>query len=398
MITCPQKKANIVSINKLNIEIYDDFEELKDVWDECCPTDDLYFSSKFFNVLKSQPPKGIENYFGLVRLGEEVAGVLLFQTKLFRLQEALTEDRKSIGSKLRHQLSKLVNIQGAGIGNSLLTGKYGIALSDYFSKEQYLEVIEEARSSFREYLRAKGIKADIFVAKDFFDHEVPTNVEDLSYTKYTVQPNMIFDLDQSWSSFADYQAAVTKKYRTRIKRARKKFAGLEKSILSTTDLEIYKSRMHELYRNVVNNASFNLFELRLDYFASLNDNLGQDFEVMGYFKEGELVAFSTLIHNGDHLDAHFLGYDAAANKEHQLYLNMLYDMVEYGVDHNKSSLIMSRTALEIKSSVGAKPHEMHLFVKHNNSVINWVLPRLLNYFGPDYTLVTRDPFGEKKGK
>lgn len=394
MVICQQKKKSLVQSQDLEIKIFDDFELLQDTWDDCCPADDLYFSSHFFNVLKTQPPVGITNYFGLVILDQKQVGVILFQTKLFRLAESLVFDESKISGKIKHFFAKWINIRGVGIGNTLLTGKYGISLDSRLGDDLELEVIEKGRIAIREYLKRKGERTNIFVVKDFFDQNLPQGYEAKGYTKYTVQPNMIFNIDKSWSTFDEYHKAQTKKYRKRVSAARRKFEGLERFKMSVEDLEVYKEDMHRLYKNVVGNASFNLFELKLDYFLALKRNLSEDFTVVGYFKDKKLVGFSTLMHNVHHLDAHFLGYDFETNKNHQLYLNMLYDMVEYGIKYDFSSIVMSRTALEIKSSVGAKPYEMHLLIKYHYSLINWFLPTILGFFKPEKEWDERNPFGK----
>jgi len=44
-------------------------------------------------------------------------------------------------------------------------------------------------------------------------------------------------------------------------------------------------------------------------------------------------------------------------KEKMLYLNMLYDMVCHSINKGFKQIIFARTALEIKSSVGAIPEK-----------------------------------------
>jgi hypothetical protein len=53
---------------------------------------------------------------------------------------------------------------------------------------------------------------------------------------------------------------------------------------------------------------------------------------------------------------------------------------------------MSRTALEIKSSVGAEAHSMVLYLKANNSILNLGVSKALSYLKPDEKWVPRSPF------
>jgi hypothetical protein len=55
-----------------------------------------------------------------------------------------------------------------------------------------------------------------------------------------------------------------------------------------------------------------------------------------------------------------------------LYLNMLYDMT-YSINKGFKEIIFARTALEIKSSVGARPIQM--YIGHTNPVVNVFMPK-----------------------
>ncbi|MBL0025722.1 MAG: hypothetical protein IPO98_12330 [Saprospiraceae bacterium] len=105
-----------------------------------------------------------------------------------------------------------------------------------------------------------------------------------------------------------------------------------------------------------------------------------------------MVAFFTSIKNFDILDAHFLGYDPSENIECQLYLNMLYDLIKEGIDKRVSKVDMSRTAVEIKSTVGAVPHDMYLYLKHANKLLNKTVETILGYVKPNEQYIIRSPF------
>ena len=75
-----------------------------------------------------------------------------------------------------------------------------------------------------------------------------------------------------------------------------------------------------------------------------------------------------------------------------LYLNMLYDLVDDAIRLKTDKLILSRTALEIKSSVGAEAHAMVLYLKATNSFLNIGVAKALNYFKPKEDWVPRSPF------
>ena len=75
-----------------------------------------------------------------------------------------------------------------------------------------------------------------------------------------------------------------------------------------------------------------------------------------------------------------------------LYLNMLYNMIDYAIGNGYEEIIFGRTALEIKSSVGAQPTKMIGFMQHSNYFLNKVLPFFFAYFEPEVRWKERSPF------
>jgi hypothetical protein len=124
----------------------------------------------------------------------------------------------------------------------------------------------------------------------------------------------------------------------------------------------------------------------------LKKNLKDLFLFYGYFKDEKLIGFNTLIKNGNQMDTYFLGYDETIQREKMLYLNMLYDMIAYSINKGFKEIIFARTALEIKSSVGAKPEEMFGFIHHSNSIINSKMDKLFCYLEPKTEWQERNPF------
>ena len=147
-----------------------------------------------------------------------------------------------------------------------------------------------------------------------------------------------------------------------------------------------------MYLNVSNNAKFNTFLLPENHFFSLKNHLKDSFKIFGYYLDGELVGFYTLILNNDVLETYFLGYYSEHQYNNQLYLNMLYDMAKFAIDNHFKTVVYARTAMEIKSSVGAKPISMQVYIKHTNWVVNAILKQIFSLMNPKQNWEERHPF------
>jgi hypothetical protein len=203
---------------------------------------------------------------------------------------------------------------------------------------------------------------------------------------------MVFSLAEHWATEADYTKDLQKKYRDQWKRARKKCLGVEKR---TMDLELvarYEAELYSLYYTVAKNAPFNTFFLAPHHFHNMKQQLADNFTIFGYFENNTLIGFCTLIHNGAVIDTYFLGYDESLQKQKMLYLNMLYDMIDFSIQKKAKQLVLARTALEIKSSVGAKAVPMFGYIKHRNKLLNFFMKWIFNYLQPEIKWQERHPF------
>ena len=236
----------------------------------------------------------------------------------------------------------------------------------------------------------------MIVLKDYFKNDPINDHKNIfdsdKLHQVFVQPNMILSIRPEWLTIEDYLGSLNKKYRDRYKRARKKLNSIIAVELSLEEIKATTSELYQLYMNVSNNAKFNTFLLPENHFYTLKLQLKENFKVYGYYLKDDLVGFYTLILNNDALETYFLGYDKEHQYPNQLYLNMLYDMLKFGIENKFSSVVYARTAMEIKSSIGAEAKPMLVYLKHTNSFLNAILKQIFKLMNPSQDWEERHPF------
>jgi predicted N-acyltransferase len=203
---------------------------------------------------------------------------------------------------------------------------------------------------------------------------------------------MVFYINENWKSEQDYIDSLSKKYRDQYKRVRKKGAVIEKRKMHLEDIITLEDTIYDLYLHVAKNAPFNTFFLPKNHFRVFKEIFKDKFLFYGYFIDEKLIGFNTLIKNGSVMDTYFLGYDESIQREKMLYLNMLYDMIAYSINKGFKEIVFARTALEIKSSVGAKPIKMYGFIAHSNPIVNSYMSKIFRYLEPETNWQERNPF------
>lgn len=382
----------------VSVQFYTSIDAIIDRWHTVVPENDTFFGREFLKALELAPPSDAQFRYALFSTEEQGdIGIGYYQIKTIRLDESIRFDKGISGSKASRILARVKKSVASRfraytlvVGNLTLTGNFGMFFKDDISVDKKFALVEQSLDVLIPILKKEGIKVRGVFYKDYKDnHQMPANY---GYTKFSVQPTMTVDIKPEWKTFEDYVAAMKSKYRVRMRGARKKAIDIQKRVLSASEVNSYESQISKLYRYVSDQAAFNLFILKDNYFYHLKDQLGDKMKVTGYFLDDKMVGFYTSILTDDALDAHFLGYDHKYNGSHQLYLNMLYDLVEEGIEQGVSHVDMSRTALEIKSSVGATPMDLNLYLKLSSKAIDKYTPKLLDFLSPKEDWKARNPF------
>lgn len=374
-------------------KFYSTTSELPEKWDDLA-IENIFLSKKYLKVLENSAPQNMECIFIGIYKKEDLVGIVLSQLLTTANVSSFGINKSCIKSQIRDYVFRKFANTVLFIGNNMLTGQNAFCFSDQITFQEGLEVVKSAVKALEIKFQNSNKKVHIINFKDFYEVE-SQNFDTKTFSKYykfEIQPNMVFDIPINWNSQEDYVNALSKKYRDQYKRARKKANGIQKRKLSLEEIVHYNAKIYELYQNVTKNAPFNTFYLAENHFISLKKELGHDFLFYGYFIEEELIGFNTLIKNGRTIDTYFLGYSDDFQREKMLYLNMLYDMICYSCNKKYEKIVFARTALEIKSSVGAKPEKMYGFIKHHKPIVNSFMPRLFKYFEPEVSWQERNPF------
>jgi predicted N-acyltransferase len=360
-------------------------------WDTIAENN-TFLSRSYLSVLEKSAPENMECHFIGLFKDDELCGIALMQYINLSRLNAFVEEKKSFC--IKDYIFKKFSSHIIVIGNNTLTGQNAYLLTGDITEATALSLLKKALQQMAREYRKKCIYINLLAIKDFNRKELPNfkAAGFKGYYEFCTQPNMIFDIRENWNSIDDYLADLNTKYRTQYNRARKKAEGIEKRKLTLEEIREQQDRIHELYLTVAGNASFNTFHLPKDHFEMFKQELKEDFLFYAYFLEGKLVGFNTLIKNGADMDTYFLGYDDSIQREKMLYLNMLYDMVSYAIKKQFRHVIFARSAMEIKSSVGAKAEPVYGMIKHTNPILNAFMARLFPYFDPKVEWKERSPF------
>lgn len=328
----------------------------------------------------------LNTFVGLFE-GEELMATAIIQEIDLGLLPSFGERDHAIKTALRNVLFKQFASKLLLVGNNMLSGQNAYACLPNADESKVIEKL-------REVVEFWPNKNHLSIFKDFSESQIqafqiPAFQSDFTFSS---QPNMVFEIKTWWQKEEDYVADLSKKYRDQFKRCRKKGAEISTKELNYEEIVQAEETIFDLYLHVAKNAPFNTFILPKTHFSTFKKHLGSNFILRGYYIENQLVGFTTVIRHGKELETYFLGYDEKIQREKMLYLNMLYDLINYGIVQGFERIILGRTALEIKSSIGAKAVKLVGLMQHRLGLIHrnltWIFPLL----EPDATWIERHPY------
>lgn len=367
-------------------ECYSDVETIPADWDSLAGNAVL-FQRPYLKALAASAPVNMTVFFIGVYHENALRGIAMAQLLDLRKLDSFGSRDKTLKVALRKLLFRRFAPKVLILGNNMLTGQHAFLLSPEADPQAAMRAL---LGGAHEISNKHG--ANLLTFKDFYADEL-RYFEQPAFAKYfrfSTQPNMVLDI--RWNSFETYLADFHKKYRDQYKRARNKAAGLEKRELTLENMLHREQELYALYRHVATNAPFNTFFLAENHFASMKQALGDSFRIFAYFDGDAIAGFYTTICNGNVLETYFLGYDNGLQKSRMLYLNMLYDMVADAISGRRKRIVFSRTALEIKSSVGAIPEQMHGLMWHRTKFVQKRIGTLFKKMEPEMNWQQRHPF------
>ncbi|WP_250433585.1 GNAT family N-acetyltransferase [Hanstruepera flava] len=360
---------------------------------------DLFLQTTYLEALEKSSPKNISLYYIGFYSHSELIGITIVQRVELYLNDMFRNHNDTcFKERFKNLVSKVLKGNILVAGNITHTGQHGVYFNTTkYSINDFTEALFKALLLLKQNIKAqynKSIRA--YLMKDYFiENPLPLYSDKLKafgFHKLVVQPNMVLDVKPHWNTFDDYISDLNKKYRDRYKTARRKARQISKKELYNQDIETHSKLLYRLYKNVSDHAKINTFILPENHFLEFKLHLEKAFRVYVYYLDNQIVGFYTLILNGKNLETYFLGYNPKYQYQHQLYLNMLYDMLQFGIKHNFKAIVYARTAMAIKSSVGAKPKKMIMYLKHTNWIMNTLLKAIFKLMNPKQDWEERHPF------
>ena len=376
------------SSNSNTVLFFSSIDEISnEIWTQLECENNLYFHRDFLKSIEINHSEINFYYIVLVDNSNKPIALASIQIVDFYLDTVKTNFEDFI-RKIKNLLRKLHILPNKKAlkllisGNTFVSGEHGIFITHSQDKKQVIKNLAKAILHFVN--SNNSINIDAFLLKDFVNESlfITDELKNYNYHPFSVEPNMILEINEDWISFEDYLNAIKTKFRVKAKKALQLSKDIIIKEVNDHNIENKLPKMTALYKKVVNNADFNLSHFNLESYKTLKSAFGEKYILKTYELDDKIVGFMSGMINQNSLDAHFVGLDYSLNRQYAIYQRMLYDYIQIAIAKKIKTLNFGRTASEIKSSVGAKPQDLTMYLRHKKGITNKIVKLFLQYIQP----------------
>ena len=284
-------------------------------------------------------------------------------------------------SRLLHGKSGRWKFSVRVIGTTLGSGDHGFRFASDIVAEQQQVCLE--KTMFRSPSNwGNAIPRVVMVKDKAIPAERTKTPLFRGWTPLEFDPEMVVNLDPSWQSLDDCMPSLVTKARTKFKRIQSLSKDFQMESWSAEQLESQGQDLIELYRLVFERSGFRLGSLHLDELVASKRFWGDAFVVLVYSLEGEQVGFQCAYATPEATEAFFVGFKPELTKSHAIYQRMLLEFMGLGIASGSREVRMGRTALDVKSSIGALPRRLQCDVKFRNPMAHAIVHAFTKGYAP----------------
>ncbi|TMM30704.1 GNAT family N-acetyltransferase [Polaribacter aestuariivivens] len=355
------------------------------IWNHLQCENNIYFHQDFLKSIEKNHPNITFSHIVLVDENEKPTAYSSIQIVDFYMK-SMQKDFDFL-KKLGRQFGIIKESKPLKLlisGNTFVSGEHGLFIHQNQDKKKVIKELANAINHLVNTNKKLKNNIDAFLIKDFVRESlfITDELKKFSYNPFLVEPNMLLNIDENWLSFDNYLAAMKTKFRVKAKKAFSQSSSIKIEEVTSKNIEEFLPKMTDLYEKVAANADFNLGHFNLETYKDFKDKLGSTYILKVLILNKNVVGFMSGVITKNTLDSHFVGIDYQLNRTYAIYQRMLYHYIEIAISKKLKTINFGRTASEIKSSVGAIPQDLTMYLRHKKTITNKILKLFLQRVQP----------------
>jgi len=363
----------------------------RDEWNSIVAPNRLICRHEYLEAIENSQINDCRYFYPVIR---DESGKLLAHTCLYFISTEL--DLFATGAlkwgiqKIRNLWPSFLILRSVECGTPVALGNT-ISYADGECAELLAEIVRATENVAKEI----GVKVLLF--RDFYDGNLAFYDQflDLGYKRIHNLPSV--HMDVRWASFDEYLGSMRSEYRYRLRQRQVAFRKNGGDIHVWRSFGEHADLLARLWMNTFDKATeYKREVLTPAYFRELDRRLGDDCFLIVATLGQEPVGFCLMLHDGPLLSWVFSGLDYSKSRKSFAYFNMIYAVVDFGIQHAYREIDLGITTLIPKLDVGGEVTTQYMYMRHIGSPIGRLTPRLFDLMTPQPKVRKRNVF--KGGK
>jgi len=310
-------------------------------------------------------------YFGVREDDRLLAAVPGFVTD-YRLDTTVTGKLWHVTNAVSRAFPRLLTLRMLALGSPVAEVCH-LGFAPELDGEQKQRLLGTILAWAESHAQANRVR--LLAVKDAGDEQDQLWSAAARATRLRRQPGLpTATLDIRFDSIDEYLGSLGRVTRRDLRRKLRSASALRVEWRHTIDDVV--ADILRLYRSTRSNAEYQFEDLTPDYFSGVLRTLGDRAVCALYWRDGRLVAFNLLLHDGKRLIDKFLGMDSEVVREYNLYFVSWIENVRYCIEHDIAVYQSGQGLHREKIRLGSRLSPNWLWYRHRNVALDSMLALL----------------------
>ncbi len=374
----------------LRVRVHRDIDEIDAAeWDSLLSPEDLQLSHRFVCLCQGSHVEGAEYRHLLVYEAGRLCGVASLSRINVSLDVLASGTARSLIASVRRRFPRFLRVGLLFCGLPVSFGQPCLKLAPWADAGAVCRLLGRVMAR-----AGRETGAHLLCLKEF-DPVAAVVVDPVCGHGFFRAPSLpSCSLDIRWGSFSGYLREMTAGYRRQVRatlRARDA-AGLTFRRVDAFAAE--GAVIHALYSQVIERAQHRLETLNRSFIDRLDTDLGPQSRAIFLERRGQPLAVAVMLYSGKLATFLLAGLDYGADRQWQVYPNLVLEVVNDAIRAGASRLEMGQTSYPLKSRLGAVAVPRFLYLRHRNPLGHALLRGAAGLLFPDHECPTRRVFRE----
>ncbi|HKI36788.1 MAG TPA: GNAT family N-acetyltransferase [Gemmataceae bacterium] len=363
-LTCPAR-----ALGPLRVRIHRDIDEIDPAeWDGLLADEELQLSHRFVRLCQRSRVEDADYWHLLVYQEDRLCGVASLSRMHVPLDVLSSGMTRCLIRSVRRRHPAFLRIGLLVCGLPVSFGQPCLKLAPWANAGAVSHVLAAVMGRI-----GRETKTHLLCLKEF-DPVTAVPVDPVCRHGFFRVPSLpSCSLELRWDSFADYLREMTAGYRRQLRATLRTRDAAGLTFRRVESFAAEGDVIHALYGQVIERAQYRLETLNRAFIDRLDTDLGGQSRAIVLERHGRPLAVAVMLFAGTLATFLLAGIDYRADRQWQVYPNLVVAVVDEAIRSGASRLELGQTSYALKGRLGAVEVPRFLYLRHRQPLAHLLL-------------------------